>query len=107
MAIDHVTVSDYSGVVERVTNDYMATGALIEATQLGLLIPRDLSIFGFNDTDMSAHLDPPLTAICMPSHLMGVEIATYIIDYLEQNTAKAPPLINSGRRAPPSAHDGM
>ena len=42
------------------TNDYIATGAMIEAKELGLVIPRDLSIVGFDDTDMSAHLDPRL-----------------------------------------------
>jgi len=43
------------------TNDYIATGAMIEAKVLQLSIPGDLSIVGFDDTDMSAHLDPPLT----------------------------------------------
>jgi LacI family transcriptional regulator len=40
------------------TNDYIANGAMIEAKDLGLAIPRDLSVVGFDDTDMLAHLDP-------------------------------------------------
>ncbi len=73
------------------TNDYIATGAMIEARQLGLVIPRDLSIVGFDDTDMSAHLDPPLTTIRVPSRRMGEEIAKYIVRYLEEGTAECPP----------------
>jgi len=69
------------------TNDYIATGAMIEAKKLGLQIPDELSIVGFDDTDMSAHLDPPLTTIRVPSRLMGEEIAKYIIARLERGAA--------------------
>ena len=72
------------------TNDYIATGAMIEAKQLGLAIPQDLSIVGFDDTDMSAHLDPPLTTVRVPSRRMGEEIARYIIHYLNDGTAECP-----------------
>ena len=72
------------------TNDYIATGAMIEAKVLDLLIPKDLSIVGFDDTDMSAHLDPPLTTIRVPSRRMGEEIARYIIAHLEKGSAEAP-----------------
>lgn len=89
------------------TNDYIATGAMIEAKKLGLAIPGDLSIVGFDDTDMSAHLDPPLTTARIPSRRMGVEIAKYIIGYLEDGTAECPPpleaeLIIRNSTAPPA-----
>ena len=53
------------------TNDYIAAGAILEAKELNLIVPRDLSLVGFDDTDMSAHLDPPLTTIRFPSQRMG------------------------------------
>jgi len=89
------------------TNDYIATGAMIEAKALHLSIPRDLSIVGFDDTDMSAHLDPPLTTIRVPSRQMGEEIAKYIIALLDHGTAEPPPpleaeLIIRGSAAPPN-----
>jgi len=88
------------------TNDYIATGAMIEAKALSLAIPRDLSIVGFDDADMSAHLDPPLTTVRVPSRRMGEEIATYIIARLEGSMSEAPPpleaqLIVRGSTAPP------
>jgi LacI family transcriptional regulator len=90
------------------TNDYIATGAMIEAKELNLMIPRDLSIVGFDDTDMSAHLEPPLTTIRVPSRRMGEEIARYVIGYLENGSAECPPpleaeLIIRHSTAPPAA----
>jgi LacI family transcriptional regulator len=90
------------------TNDYIATGAMIEAKKLDLVIPRDLSIVGFDDTDMSAHLDPPLTTVRVPSRRMGEEIARYVIGYLENGSAECPPplaaeLIIRSSTAPPAA----
>ena len=88
------------------TNDYIATGAMIEAKALHLSIPRDLSIVGFDDTDMSAHLEPPLTTIRVPSRRMGEEIARYIIAQLDNGMAEPPSpldaeLIIRGSTAPP------
>ncbi len=77
------------------TNDYIATGAMIEAKKLGLHIPDELSIVGFDDTDMSAHLDPPLTTIRVPSRLMGEEIAKYIIARLERGAAVQPSTLSA------------
>ena len=94
------------------TNDYIATGAMIEAKVLNLAIPRDLSIVGFDDTDMSMHLDPPLTTIRVPSRGMGEAIAAYIIARLESGSADPPPpldaeLVVRGSTAPPGRIAGI
>jgi DNA-binding LacI/PurR family transcriptional regulator len=75
------------------------------------VVPRDLSIVGFDDTDMSAHLDPPLTTVRVLSRRMGEEIAKYIIGCLEQGAANIPPpiaaeLIIRGSTAVPTRHQG-
>ena len=77
------------------TNDYIATGAIIEAKELGFAVPDDLSIVGFDDTDMSAHLDPPLTTIRVPSRLMGQQLAKYIVALLETGKAACPPPLDA------------
>jgi LacI family transcriptional regulator len=94
------------------TNDYIATGAMIEAKVLHLAIPQDLSIVGFDDTDMSAHLDPPLTTIRVPSRRMGEEIAKYIVALLDGDMVELPgpleaDLIVRGSTAPPQNHYSM
>ncbi|MFJ4166910.1 LacI family DNA-binding transcriptional regulator [Microbacterium sp. NPDC089698] len=47
-------------------NDNMAVGVYTAAKRLGLRIPDDLSIVGFDDTARSTVLDPPLTTIHQP-----------------------------------------
>ena len=74
---------------------YIATGAMIEAKAMHLDIPRDLSIAGFDDTDMSAHLDPPLTTIHVPSRRMGEAIGDYIISLLDHGTATPPSALDA------------
>jgi LacI family transcriptional regulator len=56
-------------------NDDTAAGVLHAATKRGLRIPRDLSVFGFDDLPMARQLWPPLTTVYQPSREMG-RIAT-------------------------------
>jgi DNA-binding LacI/PurR family transcriptional regulator len=48
------------------SNDLMAIGALQEAAALGLRVPEDLSIVGFDGIDAAAWTEPPLTTIEQP-----------------------------------------
>jgi len=53
-------------------NDRMAMGAYRAARRLGLVIPNDLSIVGFDNHDVIAPwLDPPLTTVQLPHLEMG------------------------------------
>lgn len=93
-------------------NDYLASGALIEAKARGLAVPEDLSVVGFDDTDMSAHLEPPLTTIRVPSREMGEEVAQHILRVLEQGITRLPPplearlIIRGSTASPGRAHRG-
>jgi LacI family transcriptional regulator len=64
------------------TNDYLATGALIEAKAAGLRVPQDISITGFDDVELARHADPPLTTVHVPAAEMGRTVAQHIIDTL-------------------------
>jgi LacI family transcriptional regulator len=44
-------------------NDQMAAGALRAVHDAGLLVPRDVSVVGFDDEPVSAFLHPPLTTV--------------------------------------------
>ncbi|MCP4028213.1 MAG: substrate-binding domain-containing protein, partial [Sphingomonas sp.] len=48
------------------SNDEMAAGVMHAARQRGLDIPKDLSIVGFADTPVAAHVWPPLTTVRWP-----------------------------------------
>jgi len=48
------------------SNDLMAIGAMQEATELGLRVPDDLSIVGFDGIDAAAWTQPALTTVEQP-----------------------------------------
>jgi len=53
-------------------NDRMAMGVYSTARHLGLQIPQDVSIVGFDDMEyLAAELDPPLTTVALPHREMG------------------------------------
>ncbi|RUW27118.1 LacI family transcriptional regulator [Mesorhizobium sp. M4B.F.Ca.ET.215.01.1.1] len=51
--------------------DVVAFGALSESRRLGIRIPQDISVVGFDDAEYAAQLDPPLTTIAVPAEEMG------------------------------------
>lgn len=53
------------------SNDYLALGAMEGARELGLKLPEDLSIVGFDDMEMSSFVTPRLTTINQPAYEMG------------------------------------
>ena len=60
------------------TDPLTATGALIRAQEVGLKIPDDLSIVGFDDGTQRYKVYPRLTAICQDTHELGVEAGKWL-----------------------------
>ena len=60
-------------------NDVLAAGALARANQLGLRVPEDVSITGFDDIELAKILHPPLTTVHVPHRLMGRTAAEILI----------------------------
>lgn len=48
------------------SNDVMAAGVIHAAKQRGLSVPEDVSVIGFDDTAIAAHIWPPLTTVRWP-----------------------------------------
>ncbi|WP_427887343.1 LacI family DNA-binding transcriptional regulator [Kribbella sp. GL6] len=64
-------------------NDKAAIGALQAAAELGLIVPDDLSITGFDDLDLSRATTPQLTTVRQPLQEMGrmaVSLLTRLLD---------------------------
>ena len=64
----------------------MALGVLTLAHQIGLRVPEDLSVVGFDDTPASLTSWPPLTTVRQPLEDMG----RAVIDALASGPADAP-----------------
>lgn len=69
-------------------NDHLALGALAGARAMGLDVPRDLSITGFDDLDFAAYAHPPLTTVRVPAAEMGRRAADHLV---AAATGAAPP----------------
>jgi LacI family transcriptional regulator len=52
-------------------NDLMALGAIEALKQLGLRVPEDVSVMGYDDQEISRHTHPPLTTMVLPNYEMG------------------------------------
>ncbi len=52
-------------------NDLVALGLLQEMTQLGIAVPEQLSIVGYDDIDFAAAAAVPLTSVRQPRQLLG------------------------------------
>lgn len=61
------------------SNDEMAAGALHAARQRDIHVPRDLSIIGFDDSPIAAHIWPPLTTVGWPIREMGKAAALKLV----------------------------
>jgi LacI family transcriptional regulator len=67
-------------------NDILALGALCAARELGLSVPKDISITGFDDIEMIAVISPALTTMNSPSRRMGIQAAEYLIQQIQLGT---------------------
>jgi LacI family transcriptional regulator len=52
-------------------SDVLAFGAIIECDAMGIAVPREVSVAGFDDLEFAAHLRPPLTTVRVPAADMG------------------------------------
>ncbi|MBD0417038.1 LacI family DNA-binding transcriptional regulator [Oryzicola mucosus] len=71
-------------------NDTLAMGALIEARALGIKVPDELSITGFDDVAMAAHMEPPLTTMRVDNAEIGRRAADYLRACLEDGAPDDP-----------------
>ena len=71
-------------------SDAIAFGAMRAVQEKGLSIPEDISIIGFNDTEMSSYTTPALTTVFAPAYDMGQHGANLI--YAASNLNISTPL---------------
>ena len=71
-------------------NDPLALGAMKAALSLGLAIPRDLSIVGFDDVEAAAHTSPPLTTVRVDKTELGRHAARLLSELIDGGPDYAP-----------------
>jgi LacI family transcriptional regulator len=71
------------------SNDDMAAGVIQTATEMGLNVPRDLSVAGFDDSALATRIRPALTTIRRPVRAMARLAANKLIASIEGRSEDA------------------
>jgi LacI family transcriptional regulator len=89
-------------------NDSIAIGALGVFRDHDIVCPDDISLIGYNDVPLTAHINPPLTTIRLPGYELGRLAAELVITpAAEADTAAgkvqlAPELVVRASTGPPA-----
>ena len=67
-------------------NDVLAVGALHRAREMGLKVPDDVSITGFDDIELARIATPSLTTVHVPHREMGRKAALELVEMVEKKT---------------------
>ena len=63
-------------------NDQMAFGVIKAAKELGLRVPEDLAVVGFDNIPLGSYFDPPLTTVEIPMHDLGAASMTMLLNLI-------------------------
>ncbi len=64
-------------------NDIVAIGVIQAVRELGLSVPDDVSIVGYDNTILAAISNPPLTTVAQPFHDMGRQVMDLLIQEIK------------------------
>lgn len=71
-------------------NDLMAIGAIEALKQLGLRVPEDVSVIGYDDQEIARHTHPPLTTVVLPNYELGRWAVETLLQEEQNRSAGAP-----------------
>jgi len=94
VATDSLTINEGRGAGERIAgiparrrptaafcaNDMLALGLLQQCVSLGLRVPDDLAIVGYDDIEFAAAATVPLTSVHQPRRLLGRAATELLLD---------------------------
>jgi LacI family transcriptional regulator len=74
-----------------------SSSVLARSRELGRRIPGDVAVIGFDDVDVAAHTDPPLTTVRQPMREMGVTAAQLLLAALSGAPLPSEPTVLATR----------
>lgn len=69
-------------------NDMVAVGALLACQELGICVPQDLSLVGFDGIALARYVTPPLTTVRQPMLEIGCKAAQMLLNLLQEKTVE-------------------
>lgn len=64
-------------------NDSTAIGVMVAARDLGMTVPDDVALVGYNDTEVAPMLQPPLSSVAIPLEEMGREAVDCLVRQID------------------------
>lgn len=90
----------YDGIIA--LNDLMAIGAILAIREVGLQIPRDIAVVGYDDTDLASCMRPTLTTIHQPREELSLVTCERLLELVSTRhagrTARAARVSRAARR---------
>ena len=89
-----------------ISNHEMTVGAIIALRRLGMRIPGDLSLVGFDDSRLMMLHEPPISVVAQPTYELGVRACQVLVQALggsrePQHVRLEAPFLPRGSTAPP------
>ena len=91
-------------------NDLMAVGCMEALHALGLNVPGDVSVIGYDDQEIARHTHPPLTTLVLPNYEMGRLAVEQLLDeangipHRKRRIKVEVQLVERGTVGPPRIH---
>ena len=76
-------------------DDDAAIGALTALSEVGLRVPEDVAVVGFDDSRLSPFLSPPLTTVRAPTEEVGRTAARLLFNLIQDQPAEAVTLLST------------
>ncbi|HTJ93609.1 MAG TPA: LacI family DNA-binding transcriptional regulator [Pararobbsia sp.] len=71
-------------------NDLTAIGAIEALKHLGMRVPEDVSVMGYDDQEIARHTHPPLSTVVLPNYELGRWAVETLLQEHENHEAGAP-----------------
>lgn len=85
-------------------SDVIAFGVLSACKKMGIDVPREMSVVGYDNLEFAEYLEPPLTTLAIPAAEMGLRSAEAIIANLKNGTEIKPLLLGTQLMIRQSSH---
>ncbi len=75
------------------SNDQIALGAIKVCTEIGLRVPEDIAITGFDDSPLAQYFTPRLTTVAQPASECGRKAAELLLDLVQKKENTIPDIV--------------
>ena len=86
-AMQRILASDVRPTAVLASNDLTAIGAMGAITEVGLRVPEDISVVGYDDIQLSAFTTPPLSTVRLPRDEIARSAFNALVQALQPDVA--------------------